>query len=242
MRTFALRTGKDIVRDPLAIAFGLGFPLILLLLMTAIQANLPVDLFRLEQLTPGISVFGQSFLTLFSASLIARDRGGALLQRLYTTPLTAADFILGYTLPLLPMALSQSALCYLGALALGMRFSAGVLWAVLGSLPVSLVFIGLGLLCGAMLNDRQVGGLCGALLTNLTAWLSGVWFDPNLLGSWFGTVANALPFAHAVKLGRAALGGSLAQALPHLWWVLGYGAAILAAAVLMFLRQLRKGG
>ena len=44
--TFAKRTAKEILRDPLTLAFGLGFPVVLLLLLSAIQANIPVPLLR----------------------------------------------------------------------------------------------------------------------------------------------------------------------------------------------------
>ena len=60
---FSVRTMKEILRDPLNILFGLGFPVILILLLSAIQANIPVSLFKIESLTPGISVFGLSFLS-----------------------------------------------------------------------------------------------------------------------------------------------------------------------------------
>ena len=125
MLTFTRRNAREILRDPLTMCFGLGFPLILLLLLTAIQANIPVPLFEIQHLTPGITVFGLSFVTLFSATVISKDRSSALLQRLYTTPLTPADFILGYTLPILPMAVAQTVLCYLAALPLGLKPTAG---------------------------------------------------------------------------------------------------------------------
>ena len=240
MRAFALRNAKELLRDPLTVAFGLGFPLVVLLLLTAIQANVPVPLFELNRLTPGITVFGLSFMTLFSATLIARDRKSALLQRLYTTPMTSADFILGYTLPLLPIAVAQSALCYLAALLLGLEPTPRILTAVVLILPASLLFIALGLLCGSVLTDKQVGGICGALLTNLSAWLSGIWFDLELVGGPFQKIAYALPFVHAVELERAALSGELLGALPHLAWVLGYALLLLAAAVLLFLRQMKR--
>ena len=100
MFTFAKRCTKEILRDPINLGFGLGFPLALLLLLSAIQANIPVNLFEIDTLTPGITVFGLSFMTLFSATLIAKDRESAFLQRLYTTPLTGFDFIMGYMLPI----------------------------------------------------------------------------------------------------------------------------------------------
>lgn len=171
LQALCRRTTWEIVRDPLNLAFGLGFPLVLLLLLSAIQANVPVDLFAIDRLTPGISVFGLAFIALFSATLVARDRESALLQRLYTAPLTAGDFIFGYVLPLAPMAAVQAAVCYLAAIPLGLTVSVRMIWAVLLDLPAALLFIGLGLLCGSVMNVKQVGGICGALLTNLTAWL-----------------------------------------------------------------------
>ena len=109
MLTFAKRNVKEITRDPLTVIFGLGFPLILILLLSLIQANIPVPLFEIEHLAPGVTVFGLSFMTLFSATLIAKDRQSSFLQRLYTTPMSALDFILGYTLPIIPLPFRR---CY----------------------------------------------------------------------------------------------------------------------------------
>lgn len=240
MWAFSSRTAREILRDPLTLFFGLGFPLILLCLLTAIQANVPVSLFEIERLTPGIAVFGLSFITLFSATLISRDRETAFLWRLYTTPLTAADFILGYALPIIPIAAVQSAVCYTAALFMGLRLSAAVIYAVLFIIPVSLFYIALGLLCGSVLSVKQAGGICGALLTNLSAWLSGVWFDLYLVGKAFKRIAYLLPFVHATELERAVTAGEYSHILPHFIWVLGYTAVTAAAAVLLFLRQMKK--
>lgn len=240
MLTFAKRNAKEILRDPLNLFFGLGFPSVVLLLLSAIQANIPVSMFEIDHLTPGITVFGLSFMTLFSATLIARDRSRAFLQRLYTSPMKPSDFILGYTLPVLPVSAAQAAVCYLLALILGLKPGVGILYAILFIFPCSLVFIGLGLLCGSVFTDKQVGGICGALLTNLSAWLSGIWFDLELVGGAFERVANLLPFVHAVELERAVLAGRFEMIIPHLVWVLGYGAAIVIAAVFFFLRQMKS--
>ena len=237
---FSRRTAKEILRDPLNLAFGIGFPVVLLLLLSAIQANIPVSLFEIGQLAPGIAVFGLAFLTLFSASLVAKDRESAFLARLYTTPLTASDFILGYPLPILPIALVQSAVCYAVAIVLGLKVSVNLLLALVLMLPTALFFIAVGLLCGSVFSVKQTGGICGALFTNLTAWLSGTWFDLNLVGGVFQKVAYALPFVHAVELGRAALHGNYAQLLPHLLWVLGYALAAVLFAVWLFLRQMKR--
>lgn len=240
MLVFAKRNAKELLRDPLTVAFGLGFPFVLLLLLSAIQANIPVPLFEIKQLSPGIAVFGLSFMTLFSATLIAKDRGSLLLQRLYTTPLRPIEFILGYTLPILPFSLAQSVICYAVAFLLGLEVTLNCLLAILFILPVSLLYIALGLLFGSILTDKQAGGVCGALLTNLSAWLSGIWFDLELVGGAFQRIAYLLPFVHAVEMERAVLGGDLRGAMPHLLWVLGYAILLLALAVVLFLRQMRR--
>ena len=240
MPIFAKRTAKEILRDPLNLCFGLGFPLVLIVLLSVIQKNAPVELFSIEQLAPGIAVFGLSFLTLFSAGLIAKDRGSSLLQRLYTTPLRAVDFILGYTLPMVPIALAQSVVCYGAAIVLGLEVTGNLLFALAAQIPIAILYIAVGLLCGSVLTDKQVGGVCGALLTNLSGWLSGVWFDLELVGGVFQRIAYALPYVHAVEMERAALAGNLQGMLPHLWWVLAYALGLLALAVGLFLRQMKR--
>jgi len=240
MLTFAKRCAKEILRDPLNLAFGLGFPIVLLLLLSAIQSNIPMELFELERLTPGITVFGLSFMTLFSATLVARDRESSFLQRLYTTPLTPWDFILGYMLPIIPIAVMQGIVCYTVALALGMRITVNIVYAVLMIVPISIFYIALGLLCGSLFNVKQVGGICGALLTNLSAWLSGVWFDLNLVGDGFKRLANLLPFVHAVELEKALFSGAFDEAFAHMLPVFMYSVLIIVAAVFCFLRQMKK--
>ena len=212
----------------------------LIALLSAIQANIPATLFEIQRLTPGITVFGLSFMTLFSATIISKDRGSSLLQRLYTTPLTPVDFILGYTLPIVPIAVAQCVICYVAAVILGLEVTVNILYAVIFIIPVSVLFTALGLLFGSILSDKQVGGICGALLTNLSAWLSGTWFDLALVGGAFQKIAYALPFVHAVEMERAILAGNFDGIFPHIWWVLGYAAFSLAAAVLLFLRQMQK--
>ncbi len=240
MLTFAKRTAKEILRDPLNLVFGLGFPLVLLVLLSAIQASIPVPLFEIQHLTPGITVFGLAFMSLFSATLIAKDRGTSLLQRLYTTPLTPTDFIFGYTLPNIPIALMQGVICYAAAIVLKLPVTINIVYAILGLIPISLLYIAFGLLCGSVLNDKQVGGICGALLTNLSAWLSGIWFDLELVGGTFEKIAYLLPFVHAVEMERAILVGRFVDVLPHVVWVLCYAVVLLALAVLLFLRQMKK--
>ncbi|MGG3308180.1 ABC transporter permease [Paenibacillus lautus] len=235
---FATRNHKELARDPLNLAFGIGFPLVILLLLSALQQNIEIELFVIDQLVPGVAVFGFSFISLFSGMLIAKDRSSSFLMRLYTGPLTAPDYIVGYTLPLVPMAILQVAITFVAASFLGLQVTLNVLLSVIVLLPTAVLFIGIGLLAGSIFNDKQVGGICGALLTNLSAWLSGTWFDLNLVGGWFKEIAYVLPFAHAVDAGRAAISGDYASILPHLWWVIGYTVVIMVVAIFAFRKKM----
>ena len=237
---FSSRNTKEILRDPLNLAFGIGFPLILMLLLSAIQANIPVSLFEIENLAPGLAVFGLSFISLFSGMLIAKDRSTSFLVRLFASPLTAKDFILGYTLPLIPMAIVQSLICFIVAAFFGLSININILLALVVLIPTDILFIGIGLLSGSLLTDKQVGGVCGALLTNISAWLSGTWFDLNLVGGAFKTVAYTLPFVHAVNATRAAVNGDYAAIMSDLWIVIVYAIVILLLAIYFFNKKMRS--
>lgn len=238
---FAGRNVKEIVRDLLTVFFGLAFPIVILLLLSAIASRVPdqVEMFNIELLSPGIAVFGLSFISLFSATLISKDRTTSYLMRLFASPLTPANFIFGYVLPMLPISVLQTVICLAVSVPLGLDICVGMPLMLLALIPADMLFVAIGLLCGSVLNDKQVGGICGALLTNLSAWLSGIWFDLELVGGWFGKVAGLLPFYHAVEAARAALAGNISGLFPHLWWVIGYAVVIFAVAVLAFSRKMK---
>ena len=245
MRTlvFASRNTKEIMRDLLTLFFGVCFPLVLLVLLSAINSSIPqgaMTLFNIETLAPGITVFGLSFIALFSSMLISKDRSTSFVLRLFTSPLKASEFILGYTLPLIPMALAQTAICYIASIFFGLEMSMNVVVATLVNIPIALVFIALGLLLGTVLNEKAVGGVCGALLTNLSAWFSNIWFDTTLVGGWFETISNILPFAHAVNASRYAISGDFDKILSELVWVIGYAAVLLVIAIVVFTVKMKK--
>lgn len=239
IKAFSIRCLKEILRDPLSLVFGIAFPLVLLFLMSAIQANIPVELFRIDRLAPGIAVFGLSFITLFSGSLIAKDRTSSFLTRLFAAPMKSGEYIAGYTLPLLPAALIQILVCFAAALILGLDFSVRILLCTAALIPSALLFIAFGLLFGCIMSDKAVGGI-SSILVNAAAWLSGIWFDLDLVGGVFKKIAYCLPFVHCVDAAKLALSGSFAQAGVHFAWILGYAALIFAAAIFCFSRKMKS--
>ena len=242
---FARRNMKEILRDPINLLFGLGFPLILLLLLNVISQAIPAEannaMFSIEKTAPGIATFGTAFFALFAGMLLAKDRTTSFLMRLFTSPMTAMDFIMGYTLPLLMMAGVQIIITFAAAGLLGLTLSANTLLAALVILPIAVLFVGLGLLCGSLLSDKAVGGICGALLTNVAGWFSGVWIPLDLIGGVFKKTAEALPFYHSVEAAKAAGSGNYAGIMPHLAVVLVYAAVFYALAVLAFRHKMRGG-
>jgi len=238
---FAKRNLKEIVRDPISAGFGIVLPIAILVLLSIINSNIADeaknDMFEITKLAPGIGVFGLSFVSLFAALLIAKDRGSSFMLRLYTSPMTGSDFILGYALPLVPMAAAQLIVCFAAAIALGLPVSVNILLCIAVCLPIMIVNIAIGLICGTCLNEKAVGGLCGALLTNLTAWLSGCWFPLDLLGGTFKTVAYILPFANAVDAARAAIDGRYSDIPGTLWVVCVWAVCLMAIAVAVFAQK-----
>lgn len=237
---FAGRNAKEMLRDPISLFFGILFPLILLGLLSLINNSIPaeaeMDLFEIEKLAPGIAVFSLCFIALFSAMLISKDRGSSFMLRLYTSPMHGSDFVLGYLLPLIPMGLCQVLVCFLAALPMGLSFSVNILLSMVSMLPILIVHISIGVLCGCCLSEKAVGGICGALLTNVSAWLSGIWFQLDPV-SGLREVAAVLPFANAVDAARLALAGDVSACMSKLWIVCLWAVGLLVTAVIVFSRK-----
>lgn len=240
---FSKRNAREILRDPVNLFFGLGFPLVLLFLFSIINNAIPAEanntMYAPQKVAPGVAMFGTVFLALFSGMLIAKDRATAFLMRLFASPMRSVDFIVGYTLPMIVLAVVQSVITFLAAAFVGLPLSWNTLLAVAVLIPVSLLFVGIGLLCGSLMNDKAVGGFCGALLTNVAGWLSGVWIPLDLIGGAFKTVSEALPFYHAAQAARQAVNGHYAEILPHLLIVLAYAMVFYVLAVLVFRHKMR---
>lgn len=241
---FAGRNTKEIIRDIFTLIFGILFPLVLLVLLSAINKSIPAEagmsLFDINNLLPGVAVFGLSFISLFTATIVSKDRCTSFILRLFTSPLKPSQYIVGYTLPLIPISLMQTIVCYIAAFFMGLEFTPHIFSAILVNIPTAILYIAIGLLCGTVFNDKMVGGVCGALLTNLSAWLSSTWFDIELIGGAFEKIANLLPFIHAVKAGRFALAGEYSQMLPEILWVSGYALVIAVVAVIVFNYKMKQ--
>ncbi|MES9672915.1 ABC transporter permease [Bacillus pseudomycoides] len=230
---FASRNRKEILRDPLTLLFGIVLPVIIMCLFSIMQKNMPLDLYHIE------NVFSFSFITLFSGMLIGKDKSSSFLMRIFASPMSASDYITGYALPLLPVAILQIVICFISAFFLGLSFNANVLGATILLIIIAMLYIGFGLLLGTYFTDKQVGGIF-AIFVNLTTWLSGTWFKLDMIGGTFKTIGYALPFAHAVDATRFALSGEYGDLVVPLLWIVGYIIIIFVIAVLGFKRKMKS--
>lgn len=234
MLSLAGRNMKEIYRDPLTTALGLGMPALLLFLFTSIGKNAPVDIFQIDMLTPAVIVFSFSFVIMFSATLLVKDRHSEFLNRLLAAPLRADDFIFAYILPFIPFALLQILVCMIIGLTLGLKLTGTILLSLLIMIPVALTCIGIGMILGSLFTESQVAGV-GSIMIIIISLFSGAWMDLKMVGGVFEKVGYALPFAHAIDASRAIINGAgLSDIGPELAWVCGYMVVTITAGIAAF--------
>lgn len=242
---FAGRNAKELLRDPISYIFCLGFPLVMLVIMTVLNESIPAEanmvIFRIDYLSSGIAVFGLTFVMLFTCLQVAKDRSSAFLLRLYASPMTAAEFIGGYILPILVIAVLQSMITYLASVLIGAVTGytfriAGLLLAMIVLLPADFLFIGLGLLFGTIFNEKAAPGLCSVIIS-LSAILGGIWMDVEALGGVLKKICEALPFYHIVEAARDAVRGNAGQIAGHLLVVAAYAVVVFALSVFVFAKK-----
>lgn len=244
---FSARNFKEIIRDPLSYIFCLGFPLVMLFVMTLVNDGIPEEagmtIFRIDNLAGGIAVFGLTFVMLFTCLSVAKDRSGAFLVRLYATPMTSGDFILGYVLPTSLLAVLQILITliasFIVSLIVDIELNAlGLLLALLSLLPTVIMMISLGLLFGTLFSEKAAPGLC-SIVISLASFLGGVWFDADGLGGVMLKICEVLPFYHAVKAARMASALSFDSYLPHLLITLAYAVVITAVSIIVFKHKMK---
>ena len=234
MLSLAGRNLKEIYRDPLTTSLGLGLPALLIFLFTSIGSNVPADLFTVDMLTPAVIVFSFSFVIMFSATLLVRDRHSAFLSRLLAAPLRSSDFIFAYVLPFIPFAILQILVCLIIGIFIGLSLTGAVLLSLLVMVPVALTCIGLGMILCSLFTENQVA-VVGSVMIVIISLFSGAWMDLKMIGGVFRAVGYALPFAHAIDAARAIINGAaFADINSELIWVTTYMVISIIAGILAF--------
>lgn len=245
----ASRNRREILRDPLSYLFCLAFPLVMLAVMTVVNSSIPreagVTIFRIDRLAPGIAVFGQSFLMLFTTLSVSKDRAGSFLVRLYATPAVSGDFILGYLLPVMEISLLQGGVIYLAAWLISRiignpLYPVGLLLSLLSLQASAVLFIGFGLLLGTLFSEKAAPGLCSVVIS-LGSFLGCIWFDAEGLGGIMLKICKVLPFYYCTKVGRSALAMDFGAAAfwQPLWIVAACAVVLILVSAAVFRSRMR---
>lgn len=248
-RTFAfsLRNLKELLREPLSYIFCLGFPLVMLVVMTMINDSIPkqahMTIFRIDNLSGGIAVFGLTFLMLFVCLTVSKDRSGAFLMRLYATPMTSGNFILGYILPTFLLAIVQMVVTFVVSLIIaqikGIELGiGGLLLSIVTLVPTVIIFISLGLLFGTLFNDKAAPGICSVIIS-LASFLGGIWFDVDGVGGALKKICDILPFVHSVKTARLTTALQFDDFFTHFIITIVYAVAITALSIIVFKNKMK---
>ncbi len=245
---FSKRTTREILRDPLSYIFCLGFPIIMLIIMTVVDRSIPkeaqMNIFKIHALAPGMAVFGLTFVMLFTCIQLSKDRTTAFLTRLYASPMRSVDFIIGYTLPSVVLALIQVMITYIcsfiiAAIVGGDLKLFNMLFSVVCLLPSVLLYIGFGLLFGALLNDKAAPGVCSIVIT-LSCMIGGIWMDVDGMGGGIKSLSHCLPFYHGVQAVRMAVSGDMRRVTKPLIITLLYATVIYILAVVLMRGKMKK--
>jgi ABC-2 type transport system permease protein len=238
---FADRNLKELFRNPAILLCGAGIPSVLIAVFALMKQSIPGmgENFAVDRMAPSMAIFGLSFLAMFLGVLMTGDKKTSFLMRLYATPMTGADYLVGYSLPIFPLALLQTLLCFAFASLFGLSIGTNFWVVFLVLLPVTLLFLSIGLFMGAVLTtDSQVSGF-STIFINAAVFLGGAFLPLDLIGGAFKRICYLLPFVHANDAMRAAISGDYAGIAGHLLWVLGYAALVFAAAVLVFRKRMK---
>ncbi len=245
---FAGRNLKELLRDPLSYIFCIGFPLVMLIVMTMVNSSIPAEagmtIFRIDNLSAGISVFGMTFVMLFTCLSVSKDRAGSFLVRLYASPMRPWDFIIGYMMPVFVLAVAQSIVTFAASLIVGVVTDVeisilGCMAAVVALLPLSVMMISTGLLFGTLFSEKAAPGLC-SIVISLASFLGGVWFDVEGIDGVLNDICTALPFFHGTKAGRMAVALDFGSEFRlHIAVMSGYAAAVTVISILLFRRKMK---
>ena len=236
---FAQRNLKELARDPLSLVLGVLLPVFFIFLFSTISKNAPIDVFQPVNIVPGITIFGFTFITMFLGLLIARDKSSSFLTRLFISPLKPRDFIIGYSIPLLPFSLIIGIVCLVIGIAVGVPTSMTLVYTLVSFIPYILFSVFIGIFLGVICNETQLMAI-GNIYIIASALLGGAWMDLNILGENKKKITEVLPFSHAIEASRIVLAGSQDNIWIHLLIVSIYAVLFFLLAVYFFNRKMKS--
>ncbi|MFR3295490.1 MAG: ABC transporter permease [[Clostridium] innocuum] len=238
---FTGRNFKEIVRDPMSILMCLGFPVLLIVALALMKESIGgmADVFEVQNFAPSMTILGMAFLSTFVGTLMSTDRNSSFLTRLFASPMKGIDYILGYSIPIIPLAILQAVCCFGVALFFGLEMNINILVAIITLIPVAVLFISFGLFIGSVLSSNNSVNGFGTILVNAAVFLSGAVLQLDMIGGTFKTVCELLPFSHAVNAVNYAVNGNFSDIPLELIWILGYALILIIPSVIIFKKRMK---
>lgn len=237
---YSKRNFKELINDPISIIFIIGLPVFLLIFIVTLNKSINSnDAFKVNNFVPATIIFSFSFITMFSGMLIAKDRNSSFLSRMFVSPLKPKNYILGYMIPLFLLAIIQSIVLYIVGFIMGLNFNIHIFSSFFFLLLISTLFISIGLILGSLLKDQQVAPI-SSLLVQIVAFLSGMWFNLDLIGGIYEKIGYILPFSHSVDLVRHVLLGEYNKIFINLLFLVLYTTLFLIISIYTFKIRMKE--
>lgn len=272
----ANRNLKEILLSPLSYIFVLGFPVVMLVLFAVVNgfvqstfaeqaAGMPAEqipaltaqmptTFKMRNNAPAMAFFGLTFVMLMMTLLVSRDRSSSFLSRLFSSPLRAHEYIIGYMIPGLILCFAQMFICYAAGDVIGLiegdnfggepnayNFGAGLL-AMISQIPSAFLFTSLGLLFGTVFGEKSAPPVTSVFI-NVAGIFGGCYFPLEMMEG-LAVFCKCLPFYPQVLLSRAVMNAQpldFANFGMYLIIVLAYTVAAMALAIFMFSLKMKDG-
>ena len=239
--TLTRRNLKEIIRDPLSLIFTILMPLLMEVLFYILFHGLTSQ-FEMKYLAPGIVVFSEAFLTLFTGMLISIDRNTSFLTRLYVSKTKPYEFILSYALAVIPITVIQSILFFgVGIIFDPSLLSIRLLFGILLSIVTSVLFISFGLLFGSICDEKSIGGVSSIIIVSQSV-LSGMWFPLEGISEVMMKIMEILPFRNGTLLIQNIIIGYndlTSDILIPLVIILVYSVVVSILAIIVFKKKMK---
>ena len=173
---------------------------------------------------------------------MVRDRTRGFLSRLMTTPARPSDFIFGYSLPFIPVIIISIAI-YLGVgILMGLSIIGNFGLAFLILFIIGICCLGIGMILGTLAKSEDQASAAPFIFIVPVAMISGGWWSVEQMPSVIKSIAEALPFLHAMDASRDVItrGAGFAGIIPDLYWLIGWTVALFAIGIVLFRRSMTK--
>jgi ABC-2 type transport system permease protein len=231
----AKRNFKEVWRDRTQMAFLLGMPLAFMLVF-----GFALGEGAINHIGPGGIVFALLILMPASATIMARDKEKGMMARLLTTPTKPWDFILGYSLPFIPILIVQIAILIGLGYLLGLRIEGNFALALLIFFLMGVSGIGLGMILGSFIKQEGHASIAWVLIIPM-ALISGAWGDFGGMPAFMDAIGKAFPSTYAIDSAIPVILGTagFSDVTTELIALVGFAVGLFAVGALLFRVRMR---